>query len=64
MGGSCSIIPKVKGNDGSITDSRLFKDLMAEYGINRRSISLYHIVPPDTGDFEIKMVSLCLTRPL
>ena len=29
MGNSCSIIPKVKGNDGSITDSRLFKDLLS-----------------------------------
>ena len=29
MGGSCSIIPKVKGNDGSIKDSRLFKDLLS-----------------------------------
>ena len=29
MGNSCSIIPKVKGNDGSIKDSRLFKDLLS-----------------------------------
>ena len=29
MGNSCSIIPKVNGNDGSIKDSRLFKDLLS-----------------------------------